>query len=120
MTELLTEDAEDVLIVRFASSRIINETTVAQVGRELLAIAEQATGKLLLDFSHVSFMSSAVLGKLLQLHERCKRDKAALKLCRIDPAIFAVFKSSGLNRVFSIYDTREDALKAFQKTGWFR
>jgi anti-anti-sigma factor len=120
MPELLSQHKDDVLVVQFQSQKILSDVLIAQIGRELLELADQADGKMLLDFRGVSFMSSAMIGKIVLLNKKCKQNKTTIKLCNISPSIMEVFEITRLNKIFSIYDSEEDALTAFgKKGGWF-
>jgi anti-anti-sigma factor len=119
MPELVSQHKDDVLIVQFTSQKILSDVLIAQIGREVLELADQADGKMLLDFQGVTFMSSAMIGKIVLLNKKCKQNKTIIKLCNIAPSIMEVFEITRLNKVFSIYESIDDSLKAFGKKGWF-
>jgi anti-sigma B factor antagonist len=120
MPELVSQHKDDVLLVQFTSQKILSDVLIAQIGRELLELASEANGKLLLDFQGVTFMSSAMIGKIVLLNKKCKADSTDLKLCNIAPSIMEVFEITRLNKVLKIYDSVEEAMKSFQKKGgWF-
>ena len=97
MPELVSQHKDDILIVQFTSQKILSDVLIAQIGRELLELADEANGKMVLDFQGVTFV----------------------KLCNIAPSIMEVFEITRLNKVFSIFDSVDEALKSFQKKGWF-
>lgn len=120
MPSLMTQSNGEVTVVYFTDSKILDEHKINQLTEELNSVAERnAGGKLLLNFSDVHFMSSAVLGKLVSINRRCKADQTALKMCNISPDIMKVFEITKLNKVIDIYDSEEKALSAFNKRGWF-
>jgi anti-sigma B factor antagonist len=121
MSSLRIREVEDVLVVNLADSKILDEAKIQKIGDELIAAAERAgeNKRLLLSFLGVSYMSSAMIGKLVLLNKRCKKDGIDLKLCDISSNVAEVFKIMKLNKVFEIYKTEEKALKAFSKKGWF-
>lgn len=123
MAELVAIEKEEVLVVQFTQGKILSDVVIAQIGRELLECADRAKteglGKLLLDFRGVTFMSSAMIGKIVLMNKRCKSNDVKVKLCNIAPSIKEVFEITRLNRVFDIYETDEKALAAFNKKGWF-
>ncbi len=88
--DLLTfRDKDDVVIVSFNQVKILDQTVIRQIGEEFKNLTLQAAAgrKLLLDFSRVEFMSSAMIGQIMRLHKQCKQDKTKLKLCHISPNI---------------------------------
>ena len=124
MASLRTQETDGVLIVQFNDSKILDEAKIQQIGSELIEAADDATAatdkRLLLNFTGVGFMSSAMIGKLVLLSKKCKKDTVDLKLCNISPNVAEVFKIMKLNKVFEIYKTEEKAMKAFDKKGgWF-
>ena len=99
----------------------MDQNLIDETGQELLQAAFEACGnhKLVVNFQAVKFMSSAMLGKLMPLHKRCKADKTKLKLCSICPNLMEVFKITNLNKLFEISATEADAVAAFGKRGFF-
>lgn len=103
----------DVTIVRFVDRKILDEANIQEIGGELYALAENAdVKKLLLNFAHVEFLSSAALGKLITLDKKTKTRGCSLKLCKIKDEILEVFRITRLDRVFDIYGSEEEALNA--------
>lgn len=115
-----SESEEGVLVVRFADAKILDEAKIQQIGRELTAcVANANNGKLLLNFEGVSFMSSAMIGKLVLVHKKCKTADIKMKCCNISPNVMEVFKITRLHKVFDIQTDEAKALKSFEKRGWF-
>ncbi len=120
MGALTTEEKEGVLVVYFGDAKILEDTKIQQIGQELLECQSRAVdNKLLLNFSNVTFMSSAMIGKLVLLNKKCASDGVKLKLCNISKNLGEVFKITGLNKVLDIQKDEEKALKSFDKKGWF-
>ncbi len=120
MPSLMSQSNGDVTVVYFTESQIIDEGRIQQISEDLMAIADKAeSGKLLLNFNDVRFMSSSVLGRLVKLNKKCKADKIKLKLCNIAPDIMEVFRITKLNKVFEIEKDEAAAISAFNKRGFF-
>ncbi len=118
MSALEIRKSNDVVIVSFRDSKVLDEMLIAQIGDEFSELTlEVATGKkLLLDFTPVAFMSSAMIGRILILQKQCMKDSVDLRLCGICPNIMEVFNLMKLNKVLKIYDDEPGALKAFGPT----
>ena len=102
-----------VTVVRFID-RKIEDPNVHELGNELFALVEQDSRRsIVLNFSHVEFLSSAALGKLLTLDRRLKAADGHLKLCCIRPEILEVFQITRLNKVFDIRSDEQEAVAAF-------
>jgi anti-sigma B factor antagonist len=121
MSVLKSKEVNDVLVVGFAGGKLLDETVIQQVGTDLQTIASEAEKdqKILLTFHGVSFMSSAMLGRLVQFLKTCKQQGAVLKVCSISPEIFEVFKLTKLNKMFDVQKDEKSAIDSFTKKGWF-
>jgi anti-sigma B factor antagonist len=104
----------DVTVVRFVDRKIIDTANIQELGDELFSLVENDNHKsLLLNFSHVEFLSSAALNKLILLDRAVKKCGGRLKLCSLRPEIQEVFVITRLNRMFSIHEEEADALAGF-------
>ena len=110
---VVTENG-DVTVVNFVDRKILDESNIQTLGQELFALVEKENRKkILLNFSAVEFLSSAALGKLINLDNKVKVNSGILKLSNIRPEIYEVFAITKLNRIFDIKDDESDALQAF-------
>ena len=101
-------------IVEFADRKILEEISISEIGDELSKLVQDNPGiNLLLSFHHVEHLSSAALGMLITLNKEIEGKSGKLKLSEITPQIYEVFKITRLNKLFDIYDTRDEALKSF-------
>ena len=119
MPELVSQHKDDVLIVQFTSQKILSDVLIADIGRELLEFVDEANGKMVLDFQSVTFMSAAMIGKLVLLNKKCKITNTTVKFCNVcstgSTSPMEVFEITRLHKVFSIYDSVDDALRSFKK-----
>jgi len=120
MAATTSQQNGEILVVGFTDSKILDNQRIEQVGKELQSVVEQATDKkLLLNFRGVSFMSSAMITKLVMLNKRCKTQGVSLKFCEVSPNVMEVFKITKLNKLFDIQSEEERAVASFDKKGWF-
>lgn len=120
MAAITSQMAGEVLVVGFTDSKILDSQRIEQVGRELQEVVPQAIHKkMLLNFRGVSFMSSAMITKLVMLNKNCKAQGVNLKFCEVSPNVMEVFKITKLNKLFDIQEGEEKALASFDKKGWF-
>ena len=121
MAHLRSEETNGVLVVYFSQHKILNNEVIKQIGEELTELTTRAVNdKMLLNFTGVGFMSSAMMGKILLLSKKCKADGVNLKLCSITPDVLEVFTIMRLNKVLDLQPTEEKAIAAFDKKGWFK
>lgn len=108
----IKEDS-DVTIGYFQNTRILDEATVQTLGTELLEAAARAkSGKMLLNFQNVVLMSSAMIGKLVLLRNRCEEAGVKLAFCDITDNVKEVFTLMRLDRIVDVYPDESAALSA--------
>jgi len=111
------EYAGNATIVTFTDDKILEETDIQSLQDSIMSIVEQAENiNLILDFSNVRFLSSAVLGLLIRVSKRTYEHDGQLRLCNINPKIYEIFKITRLNKVFDIYRDIEGATENLSKT----
>jgi anti-anti-sigma factor len=108
----------EVRVMFIDAVRLVEGDSIDQCLREIVAVLDKSEESCTaLHFGQVNFMSSAALGMLIRVSKRCKEYQVDLKLCNISPEIKQVFKITGMDKVFSIYDDLDQALEAFKKSG---
>jgi anti-sigma B factor antagonist len=108
----------EILTIFLTDAKILDAAQIEEIHQEISKILGEAQQRnVILDFREVKFLSSAALGMLILVNKTCKEYKINLKLCNIEADIAQIFKITGMNKVFAIYKTAEDALAAFQKEG---
>ncbi len=109
-----TGKKDNVHMVLFKDKKILDDAVLDEIRAELAQLIGKAAGPdVLLDFSNVEFMSSAMLGLLGQLHRKISAGHGRLKMCGIRPEIFQVFKLTNLDKLFSIHKDAPAALATF-------
>jgi anti-sigma B factor antagonist len=83
---------------------------------ELFALVDKTLDlRILIDFSNIQYLSSIVLGKLMELHKRITKAKGKLVLCSIDKKIMEVFKIMKLDKILQIEKNYKKAMNYFNK-----
>jgi anti-sigma B factor antagonist len=104
----------DATVVGFTDEKILEETDVRALRTSIEAVIEQTSRiHLVLDFRHVRFLSSAVLGLLIRISKRVYEQGGQLRLCNIHPSIYEVFKITRLTSVFEIHEDVDSAIRSF-------
>ncbi len=81
---------------------------------EVKSLTEQGKTKIIGDFSGVDFMNSSGLGILIATLTGLRKEGGDFKLCSPTDRIKSLLKISKLFTVFDIYETQEEAVKAYQ------
>ena len=120
MSTLLTRNEEDVLLVYFQDTGIIDESRIQSLGQDLINLINNGSqDKILLNLENVSLMSSAMIGKLILFGKKCKSSNVDLRICGINQNIKEVFDLMKLEKIFKVSDDEAQAITAFGKKGWF-
>lgn len=109
------EEVGGVKIVTLADQRILDELSIAKIGKQLNdLVAQNPQIKMVLDFVNVTNMSSSALGMLITLHKRVRESNGHLRLCNIQPTIQEVFKITRLDEIFHICASKGEALDSVE------
>jgi anti-sigma B factor antagonist len=94
-------EARDVTVVRFRAKVILDELAVQAMAEQLFRLVDQSPRKkLLLNFEQVEYLSSAALGKLINLHKHLTSKGGRLSFCNVIPQIYEVFAITKLDKLF--------------------
>jgi anti-sigma B factor antagonist len=108
--KIVVEYLSDIAVVTLTDEKILEESDIQALENSLNPLIEQTPGiKIVLNFSKVQFLSSAVLGLLIRISKKIYETNGQLKLCEINEKIFQVFKITRLDRIFDIFNTQEAA-----------
>lgn len=109
--KFIVSDNRGVTVITLSEQRILDELSIADIGRRLQEMVAQApVPKMVIDFRNVTNMSSSALGMLITLHKRIREANGQLRLCNIQPTIEEVFKITRLNEIFQICKGQDDAV----------
>ena len=103
----------DLIVVRLGNHRVLDELTVNEISDELLGVADRPDcHRLLLDFTGVAQLSSAMLAQLIRLHRKMEPKGETLRLCGLNSQLRSAFATTRLDRLFDITDKEAGAPKA--------
>jgi anti-sigma B factor antagonist len=84
--------------------------TAPEFKQQLLQVIEQGGRQVIVDFSDTTFIDSTTLGVLVGGVKRLRPNDGQLSLVCSDRNITKIFEITGLDRVFTIYPTRDEAV----------
>jgi len=87
--------------------------TAPELKAELIRLIETGTTRIVVDLTSATFIDSTTLGVLLGALKRLRPAGGELSIVCPDPNIRKIFQITLLDRVFSIFETRENALNLF-------
>jgi anti-sigma B factor antagonist len=111
---LKVEQKSGVTVVNFLDKRILDEPTIQAIAEQLFSLVDDSGKReLILNFSNVEYLSSAALGKLINLHKKLQGVQGRLAMCHVIPQIFEVFAITKLDKIFKIFPDEDAALEFF-------
>ena len=84
--------------------------TAPEFKQQLLDVIGQGARAVVVDFSNTTFIDSTTLGVLVGGVKRLRTNDGQLSLVCSDRNITKIFEITGLDRVFAIYGTRDEAV----------
>ena len=98
----------NILVLTVKASRVAADV-VAGFKQGLADYVAKGNQKIVLDLSEVSFIDSSALGALISVL-KLVGSSGELVLCSAQHTVASMFKLTRMNKVFRIFDNREDAI----------
>ena len=98
-------------------ARLIGEASIDEadeLDRNLRLLAASKPALAVLDLAQLSYIASMGIGALVALRNDLSQSAGRVVLAAPRPLVLDTFKHAGLLRVFPVYPTIEDALRAGQ------
>src|ERR1044071_6782421 len=104
-TEQLSDDA---YVISLAGAVAL--FTAPEFKQQLLDVIGKGAKSVIVDFSNTTFIDSTTLGVLVGGVKRLRTNDGQLSLVCSDRNITKIFEITGLDRVFTIHGTRDEAV----------
>ena len=104
MRSMTVDKDGDSLVVVFSDRNISEEVRIMEISDDLTEIASKmATGQaLVLDFQNVDYVTSAMVGQVVQLRNATEKNGVEMRLRNISPTIQAILQTMHLDKVFRV------------------
>lgn len=109
--ELVVDHVGEVAVVVLLVDEL-DASNAAEFRRDIAPVLE-ATPKLVCDLSRLRFVDSSGLGAFLSCLRQVNAKGGDVKLCGLSKPVRTVFELVRLHRIFEIFDTCEQAVRAF-------
>ena len=110
--EIAVDKMGDVAIAELPVEEL-DASNAGEFKRDIAPLLEAHT-KLVIDLSRLRFVDSSGLGAFISCLRKLNAKGGDLKLCGMSKQVRAVFELVRMHRIFDIFGTREEALRAFQ------
>ncbi len=114
MVELSVANVNGIAVVDFQENEILDIEKSRAIALKLAEIVDRgAVSNLLIDFRFVKLITSSMIDELLQLRKKCTVSQVRLIFCNLSNDLTDVMKKLKLDKIFEIYESREQAVMAF-------
>lgn len=110
-----TESKGDVVIVRVDGDITMGKGSDVILKDKVNSLMQQGHRKILLDLGKVSYVDSAGLGQLVQIHATTTRQGATLKVLNVTKRLRDLLVVTKLLLVFDTFESEAEALASFSK-----
>jgi anti-sigma B factor antagonist len=110
--EIAVEKTGDVAVVEIPVEEL-DASNAAELKRDIGPVLE-ANKKVVLDLSRLRFVDSSGLGAMLSCLRQLTGRGGDLRLAGMSKPVRALFELVRMHRIFDIYGTKEEAIRAFQ------
>ena len=107
--DIKTEQVDGAYVIALAGE--VDLYTAPEFKQQLLDVIAKGAKEVIVDFSDTTFIDSTTLGVLVGGVKRLRPTGGSLSLVCTDQNISKIFEITGLDRVFPIYKSRDEALQ---------
>ncbi len=97
------------------SGPLLSDQELEGLRKAIHGCVDREEKKLLIDLGGVTYLNSTAMAVLVSAHTTYSKRHWQLKLCNINKNANVIFAVTRLDKVFSIIDTRRDALESFSR-----
>jgi len=117
-TSIKFKKSSDIYVGIVLHASITAQQDLDALSAEVLGFIDSHPGvPFVLDFRHVRYLSSAVLGELVAIHKSVQEKKGTLRLCHLQPKIKELFEVTRLHELIDIDESLRDSLKILKAAG---
>ena len=109
--EIHTEPISDHVFV-VALSGEVDLYVAPELKQQLLEVVGRGAKHVIVDLTNTTFVDSTTLGVLIGIVRRLRANEGQLSVVCSDRNVAKTFELTGLDRVFAMYETREQAIAA--------
>jgi len=104
----------DVMVVKINGDITLNQGGDVLLKDKIQSLLQQGHKKLVLDLGGVSYVDSAGLGQLVQIHSTARSNGGSLRIANVTKKLKDLLVVTKLVTVFDSYDSEAEALASFK------
>ena len=110
--QLEVDEKADVRIVRVKEAKL-TYPVLSTFFSEVRQRVEGGARKMLIDLSAVSYIDSASIGCLMDIHRLLQEKSGAVKLSGLQPRVETMISMTGVSKIIDLFREEADAIAAF-------
>lgn len=110
-----TIDKRDDLATLQMGGRLVDKSEAVEISVEVEEELEEGTSRFIIDLSELEYMNSTGLNIIINLMNKSRNNGGEAVVVGAGPRIKSLFTVTKLHSVFTIKDTREEALQYFNE-----
>ncbi len=110
--QLTVDQRGDVRIVRVNEAKMTYPGLSSFFGA-VRALVEGGARRVVLDLRAVSYVDSATIGCLLDIHRLLQESTGVLRLAALQPRVETMLSMTGVHKILALHRSEEEALAAF-------
>lgn len=110
--QLAIEDRGDVGVVRVREAKL-TYPVLASFFAEVRQLVEGGRSKLVIDLAPVTYIDSASIGCLMDIHRLVQDRQGGLKLSGLQPRVETMISMTGVHKIIQIHREEAEAVAAF-------
>ena len=114
--ELVVDEKGDVRVVRVKETKL-TYPVLSSFFAEVRQLVEGGARKVVIDLSAVSYIDSASIGCLMDIHRLLQEKSGALKLAGLQPRVETMISMTGVHKIIAIHREEQDALEELGRRG---
>ncbi len=110
--EVIRRDQNHISILEIKG--YLDAHTAPDFERAIQEVLENKRYKIVVDFSDLSYISSAGLGVFMGFIEDVRKNGGDIKLARLNERVFKIFDLLGFPNLYEIYENLDQAIEKFK------
>lgn len=111
--QISVEDRGEIKVVRVKEAKL-TYPILSSFFTSVQKLAEEGARKIVIDLSSVSYIDSASIGCLMDIHRLLREKEGVVKLSGLQDRVETMISMTGVHKIVDIYRDEAGALAAFQ------
>jgi anti-sigma B factor antagonist len=113
---LIIQTYDRIVLVQVTKDRLLDPPVITAISTELAELLDRhAKPSIILDMAQVSYLSSAMVGKLIALYKAVVAAKGRLAIAGVKADLMPLFKITQVDRLIDFYPEAQKVIMAYKR-----